>query len=75
MDFRVSLIIEDIETSFGLLGITQAFALLHVLRLQVGNLFFSFERNGSTLKNERNSEVHYKLQYKKINLKFTLLVN
>ena len=42
-------IIEDIETSSGLFGITQAFALLHVLRGQGGNLFISFERNGSTL--------------------------
>ena len=42
-------IIEDIETSSGLFGITQAFALLHVVRRQEGNLFISFERTESTL--------------------------
>ena len=39
MDFRVYFIIEDIETSSGLFGITQAFTLLHVVRRQGGNLF------------------------------------
>ena len=42
-------IIEDIETSSGLFGITQAFALLHVVSRQGRNLFFSFERNVCTL--------------------------
>ena len=39
MEFRVYIINEDIETSSGLFGITQAFALLHVVRRQGRNLF------------------------------------
>ena len=48
VDYRVYIIIEDIETSSGLFGITQAFALLQVRR-QGRNLFISFERNVCTL--------------------------
>ena len=40
---------EDIKTSSGVFGIAQAFALLHVMRRQGGNIFISFERNVSTL--------------------------